>query len=443
MKKEVAPCPHFIKATHALSLRDYATKYYDFYLKNKEKAKGAPVFRACTGYPMVAVTDYVSVNYVLSAPPNEMSRVPQEQQRRIWLKVAKEMIGTSYPPFVSVGETHTQSRGTLNDIFRVRAKTMVSTLEKCCDEAIHAEDHSKPFNLRLTMVYAAQKWAFEWLFAQQLTRETALLISEEFPLPVTDSHFANWLLQTITKKPNPDFIKHIKIARQAIEESVYFPEYQEYAKKNKLTLTDLAHNLLVTTVINVGSVSPFVLYPTLIHLKTYPKIEKRFVEEQKNAPYVAWKSDSSPWLDCIYHEAIRCHAVKQTTRMPLQDTWIPAGDGNEYLIKANEEILVLSPMANRDPAIWENPDTFDPARFEKNPALKHKIFPFGTTPTSQTPYKCAAADGMAETIFKIILCKFLRDYQWDFDPMPQFDFNAALYGNPMNVNVVNFRKREL
>jgi cytochrome P450/NADPH-cytochrome P450 reductase len=84
------------------------------------------------------------------------------------------------------------------------------------------------------------------------------------------------------------------------------------------------------------------------------------------------------YLNRVLREALRLWPTAPAfARTPYEDTII----GGRYEIKKGEEVLVLLPSLHRDPAVWKDPEVFDPERF--SPGAEDKIpeyawRPFGT-----------------------------------------------------------------
>jgi cytochrome P450/NADPH-cytochrome P450 reductase len=84
------------------------------------------------------------------------------------------------------------------------------------------------------------------------------------------------------------------------------------------------------------------------------------------------------YLNRVLRETLRLWPTAPAfARTPYEDTVI----GGRYEIKKGEEVLVLLPSLHRDPAVWQDPEIFDPERFA--PGAEDKIpeyawRPFGT-----------------------------------------------------------------
>ncbi|MBZ8176533.1 cytochrome P450 [Corynebacterium sp. 3HC-13] len=94
------------------------------------------------------------------------------------------------------------------------------------------------------------------------------------------------------------------------------------------------------------------------------------------------KREDLPRLDHIDHilrETLRLHPTAPAFGVsPFEPTTIGGPDG--YEVNPGDTILVLLPLMHRDPEVWENPERFDPSRFEfdkANALPPHAWKPFG------------------------------------------------------------------
>jgi cytochrome P450 len=81
----------------------------------------------------------------------------------------------------------------------------------------------------------------------------------------------------------------------------------------------------------------------------------------------------------VIQEAMRLYpAAWVTSRQPLADDQL-----GPYPIKAGSSVLIAFYGIHRNPAYWQNPDTFDPERFTPERSANrpgHAYMPFGNGP---------------------------------------------------------------
>ena len=429
----IEPCKHkFNPRFHFKSMLNYIINHQDYIESNRAASGNKSVFRICPGHSVVIVTDFVAAQAVLDAPLDMISRV--HDRRRLNLVAPKAMIKGTYPPLIARNETHKASRGLLDEIYRTRAPQLEDNLKKVFDQMVEQIPKNDLSPLRENIVYFGQKWAFEWLFETSPCRDDLILLDANFGQVNTDSRLVNLFLPNSSKKAN----QCIERAATLIRESVHFPLYQKLANKHGLPLKELEYNLLTTLVINSGLVTSFALFPAIVQMHKNPDVLQRLKEEQQHRPYQFFKPDTDSYLNCIFRECLRLHPVKQLTRMTEVDIQIPSATGEIFEIPKGEEILVSMPFVHRDPTIWEDPETFDPSRFERNPELDDKLIFFGKTKNSTAPYGCAGAYGLSEHVFKYFFTRFVCDYDWDFLQKPTVSLNSFIYAAPRDLMLTHF-----
>lgn len=434
MIKKIPPCQHKLNPrAHVKHLQDYLLTYNDYILQKQREAGGAPVFRICPGHSMVAVADHASVEFVVESPLADFTRI--KQKRKVNLVAPKAMIKDTLPPLVARNKKHQQSRGLLDEIYQFRSPDLLSAVEYAFNKVIEQMLGREQLVLREELVYLAQLWPLYWLFEITPEKEALVAMDANFGVLNTDSKLANLFLPG-TPKPVEVFLEQ---TAEMIRQSKYFSQYQALAQKHGVPLKNLEHNLMTSCLINAGAVTAFQTFPALIRMNQNPQTTERLRAENQTSPYQFYQRDSAPWLDCIFNESIRLHSQKQMSRMAARDLDIPAGDGNSYRVKKGEEVVVLMPFAHRDPSVWQDAETFDPARFEREPGLKQQLFIFGRREHSPTPYGCAGSKGISEHVFKYIVNRFCCEFDWDFLQKPSVSLNTLVYGAPRDLMLTHFR----
>jgi cytochrome P450 len=81
-----------------------------------------------------------------------------------------------------------------------------------------------------------------------------------------------------------------------------------------------------------------------------------------------------------------------------------------YLVPAGSRLLVSPYVTHRDPALWPNPEGFDPLRFEASEQPRYAYFPFGGG-----PHLCIGA-GFAMMEAQIVLATVAQHLRLDLVP---------------------------
>lgn len=138
----------------------------------------------------------------------------------------------------------------------------------------------------------------------------------------------------------------------------------------------------------------------------------------------------------ILEESMRMYpAVWFMDREPLEDDEI-----NGVKIKKGEDIGGFIYGLHRNPAYWENPDTFDPNRFSAENKKTHT--PFSFLPFGGGPRLCIGKN-FAQMEMQFILAMLIRRYKFVLSPGQEIDFKPLLTLCPSNGIKVRVEKRVL
>jgi cytochrome P450 len=112
-----------------------------------------------------------------------------------------------------------------------------------------------------------------------------------------------------------------------------------------------------------------------------------------------------------------------------------------YEIPAGSAVWWALRETHRDPAVYSDPDTFDPGRFSAARA-EHKKHPFAFAPQGPGPdtgHKCPGTD-YSTVLIAVITIAMLRGYGWDLPPQNmQFNWQVTP-PEPVDGLKVRFRK---
>lgn len=165
---------------------------------------------------------------------------------------------------------------------------------------------------------------------------------------------------------------------------------------------DLIRDQMLTMLIAGHDTSTALLAWTFVLLGEHPEVFSTLTAE-------VTALEKPPLLDWVIKESLRLYPPIHIGNRRVAET-IHFDEGS---VPAGERLFYSIYLTHRDPAIWENPDSFCPERF----AHGRKTPPMSYVPFGGGPRACiGAAFGQAEA--RIVLSHLLRNYQFQFTQHP-------------------------
>ena len=161
---------------------------------------------------------------------------------------------------------------------------------------------------------------------------------------------------------------------------------------------DVIRDQMLTMLIAGHDTSTALLAWTFALIGQHPDIHARLVHEVDTL-------EKSPLLDQIIKESLRLYPPIHIGNRRVAEE-VQFSEGN---IPAGERMFYSIYLTHRDPAIWENAETFWPERF----AHGRKTPPFAYVPFGGGPRACiGAAFGQAEA--RLVIAQLLRTHTFEF-----------------------------
>ncbi|HEY5731942.1 MAG TPA: cytochrome P450, partial [Anaerolineales bacterium] len=206
------------------------------------------------------------------------------------------------------------------------------------------------------------------------------------------------------KIPRPGFKKHLKVLddylyRIIAERRMGHFEQDLLQHLIDAGLTDkVIRDQMLTMMIAGHDTSTALLAWTFALLGQHPEVHQRVVEEVDTM-------DRSPLLDQVIKESLRLYPPIHIGNRRIAEE-MEFTEGN---VPKDERMFYSIYLTHRDPSIWENADSFCPARF----AGGRKTPPFSYVPFGGGPRACiGAAFGQAEA--RIVMAQLLKTYTFEF-----------------------------
>ena len=161
---------------------------------------------------------------------------------------------------------------------------------------------------------------------------------------------------------------------------------------------DLIRDQMLTMLIAGHDTSTALLAWTFALLGQHPEVHQRVVAEVDSM-------ERSPLLDQIIKESLRLYPPIHIGNRQVAEE-LHFAEGN---VPPSERMFYSIYLTHRDPAIWENAESFCPERF----AHGRKTPPFSYVPFGGGPRACiGAAFGQAEA--RVVLARLLRTHKFEF-----------------------------
>ena len=171
---------------------------------------------------------------------------------------------------------------------------------------------------------------------------------------------------------------------------------------------------------------------TQIYANLQTELDRTFETSFPSAP-AGWQPEL---FDAVIKEALRLYPpIHLGNRRPVEDIILGG-----HKIPAGQRIMYSTYLTHRDPALWENPDQFDPSHFSRGKTHQ----PFSYLPFGAGPRACiGAAFGMAES--RIILSRLLNTFNFELISSNVYaHMGATLEPKPgVRMKVSRFAEREL
>jgi len=192
---------------------------------------------------------------------------------------------------------------------------------------------------------------------------------------------------------------------------------------------------------------------TLYNLAMNPEVQERLYEEIMSTlkdlqaeneleadPVELFTMDriqKMKFLECVIKETLRIYPPATfTERQASEDVSIDNGDGSQIHVKQGDVINIPIYTMHRDPAYWNDPESYNPERFmESNPSFhKYSYLPFGAGPRDCIAKSLAYLEAKVAILHAVRCFRFSRCEQ---TPVPvQFYYQSNLLINKdVHVNV--------
>ena len=414
--------------------------YMDYAKQKQLAADGSPIFRIDAGFPAVAIADHAAASFYFGAPTTVLRR---EDKRRLGPgKATPALVGSAHPTVLSTGARHRAARAFTDAILALREDALLPALERVLAEHIDRWSRLDAFDLFEELKRFYSTLAFEWLFdCRAEADDTSLWADNAFTIGLDAAAAKAMAAAVVPRCPRAAIAATGRIC-SVIEASPLFPRYVALAEEHGVPREDLAQFLNFLAMVNAAGAPLLTSYPSVPRYAVDTPLRESLVEALAGTE-TAGDLLANEWLDCVFHEMMRHYAQPRVFyKEAVVDFALPTSSGVSYQIRAGERVMVFITLANGDPAVFSDPEAFDPSRFARDPSLKEKVILYGTVSGSENPYGCAAAaTGQAELIWKYVNATLVRDCVWELVQSPDISVNHYNLVAPTDLQVTGFRRR--
>ena len=409
------------------------------YLEKLRDKHRSSVFKIHPGIKTIVCLDHISATFYFNAPRTVLER--EDKPRFGPLAVRPELLRGSCPALVASGEKHDHVRQLTNDILKTRAANLEPAFDEITERLLKKWPSSSEHNLWEMLIEWSGNTSCNWLFEADIDmRKIKGWINNILTID-TDSALTQVLGKIALPKCPQKSIQTQKEMREFIEKSSLFQSYIELAKKNNVPLETLSDSLIFFVFFNGSGAPTFGLYYAITRVYSDATLKESLKKELTGAS----KNEilKNPLLDNLFHEVLRLNAVPRVYFKKAQcDFSMPAAGGKFYAIKKGDLVLIPTTISHKDATVFENPEEFDPYRFEKDPTLKEKVFGFGITNDAKNPYGCAAGpkgSNQAPWLWKNMFAQFITNIDFEFVEEPTFDSNKIFNFHPGSIKMKNVK----
>ncbi|KYN37695.1 putative cytochrome P450 6a14 [Trachymyrmex septentrionalis] len=203
---------------------------------------------------------------------------------------------------------------------------------------------------------------------------------------------------------------------------------QERAEGDKFDIGMIAGHAM-SFVVDGYETSSSVMSFIGFYLAQYPDIQEKLREEvtsvlNKYGGEITYEGlKEMTYIDQVFNETMRLIPGLLMKKRCTEEFDLKGSDGVVCRVQPGMEILIPLQALHTDPQYWENPEEYDPERF--NSDRKHNIEKFTFLPFGEGPRICVGMR-MAQLQIKAGLAMILKKYRMELSPRTQIPLKMIL-----------------
>lgn len=391
-------------------------------LRQARARAGAPVFRVHLGQPMVVASDAVSADFVFRADPELLDRGPAGTFGPVGLR--PELVQVA-PVLTADRVTHAPLAAFAHEVLERRRGSFGSVLERVADRVFAEWVQARRVGLKTGLRDLVARAVAEWLLEVQVRQDDVNLFLAHVFRPLPSGAVSSGVARAATGCPR----EGIEIGRRLRALAAGSPCRAEIeALGARHGVERPLEQLLFMALFNAAGGASGVLMPAVLEIERSASL-RSLVE-----------GDAS--LEAL---VLECHRLYGRPALFIRDARrnfrLPSSEG-DFLIDAGTRILLPTRMFQTDPGVFDEPQRFDPGRYQRSPREREFVYASGAPTGTASGYRCSAADnGVQNELVASTLRLLFRRLRWRTSHPPVFDEGLDLYVGPDDMELLAIEPR--
>lgn len=407
------------------------------FLREKQRRHGSTVFHVHLWQPTIAMLDAEAISVLFD------SADLVQDYGFSWARPPRPLVGNVVPSIFEAGPAHDQPKALYRQWLMSRLPHLSASFERVSERYLDRWDapHAVPFPFRDQLEDYASDFLFDWYLGHSPDPGSVRTLY----LNLFGHPFA-WLTRF---NPNSLYARSLRLHGELLAFVQATPAFTDVlARAQGLGLTDadaIAKQILFMIGMNSFLGLQNLLKSMVGELSLRPEWAQRVRLEVETAfgPRPAGmdprRLDTLPLLDGVLREVLRLHPpVSNVFGRATRDRIVRSRSGT-FAVRRGDLLMGVIPNAHRDPAVFPDPDTFNPARYQRPEDSRHLIWARGPhdAPYSAANRTCPGKD-VALLATKLFCAKLLTHATWTLAEPPAWNrasaaLNAAAPEGPMDV----------
>lgn len=379
---------------------------WERYFTARRRRHGTTVFKVNLFRPTIAVLDTAGI----AALFGDADLI--QDYGFSWAKPPLELVGGVVPSIFEHGALHDSPKAFYLEWLAQRTPDLPAALAAVMDEFLARWTSHPAFAWGDEIEDLAMTFVFTWLLgAPPPLEETRYLYNNIF------LHPAPWLTRLFRNSAYSRSLRAYRKLVDFIPTAPRFAEVAALAKRHGLTEEALPHRLAFLLGMNGFLGTQSVMKSVVGELSGEPGLQDRL----RLALADGARAPTDATLDGVVREVLRLHPpVYFIFGRAIRDRTLESASG-AFAIKAGELVMGVLPIAQRDPALFPNPDRFDPDRYRQGRAQGPLIWARGPhdAAVTRTDRTCPGKDpGILAA--RLFAARLATGYRWQLDAPPKW-----------------------